>query len=483
MFAENFNVNYINDFLSSDEAYAAFDELLSAPFITPTFTIRGGYYMPNRRMTAYGDAGINYTFSGTTLEALPWTPLLREMKSRVENVTGDVYNYVLINYYPDGNSKISAHKDDEKSLDPETSIPCISLGATRKVIFRRNGFAPKKTELTSGSLYIMSPPTNVYWTHEIPAESEVREGRISLSFRNIRDPSSAIPSSVSAQNSTPDSNEPHIKNMKLELSENDSLGEQLKIDLDTYDIFSTISFQLSETLFCRVVEFNGSLRIDLRRFRIEKLRRIPSKEGIVMESVNWFHFCSKLSSFNFVYNDTSFIVNNAIIAMKHGKGLHLQQINCESELPFLKDTFIQLLPYEVEKLLEREEEITECLIDGIWGYQLPRKLRSVATNLPSPYNSDNELITSSYFKYIENHIRSQVRPLFYCEGCVVESYSHFNHDCSYKSTKDIFESLGRRAWLLVNIHELTNEMDNNFAFIWKNLTTADYKQNIFSEDI
>jgi len=46
---------------------------------------------------AYGDDGLTYTFSGVTIPARPWTPLLREIKTRIESVTGKMFNFVLIN--------------------------------------------------------------------------------------------------------------------------------------------------------------------------------------------------------------------------------------------------------------------------------------------------------------------------------------------------------------------------------------------------
>lgn len=185
MALENFDVQMVENFLPSEKAKVAFDELMNAPFVTPTFLIRGRPCTPNRKMIAFGDSGVCYSFSGATFEAHPWTPLIRELKESVENASGTTYNYVLVNFYPDGHSRIAAHKDDENSLDPETPIPCISLGATRKVIFRRRGYSKKTFILTSGSLYVMNPPTNSYWTHEIPAEVTVKSPRISLTFRHI----------------------------------------------------------------------------------------------------------------------------------------------------------------------------------------------------------------------------------------------------------------------------------------------------------
>ena len=46
---------------------------------------------------AHGDSGLTYKYSGTTVPALPWTPLLTGIRERVQEVTGVTFNFVLIN--------------------------------------------------------------------------------------------------------------------------------------------------------------------------------------------------------------------------------------------------------------------------------------------------------------------------------------------------------------------------------------------------
>ena len=46
---------------------------------------------------AYGDPGLTYTFSGVTIPAKPWTPLLLQIKEHIESTTEKVFNFVLVN--------------------------------------------------------------------------------------------------------------------------------------------------------------------------------------------------------------------------------------------------------------------------------------------------------------------------------------------------------------------------------------------------
>lgn len=160
--------------------------LNSYPLERRTIQVYNKKYTPSRQVVAYGDPGLKYTFSGTTMEAHPWTPELLAVKEKVEAVANFYFNFVLINYYPDGMSKIGPHKDKERDLLPKAPIACLSLGARRTVCFRKDKREEtKKFELPNGSVYVMKHPTNLYWTHEILQTAKSTGGRISLTFRRI----------------------------------------------------------------------------------------------------------------------------------------------------------------------------------------------------------------------------------------------------------------------------------------------------------
>jgi DNA oxidative demethylase len=74
-----------------------------------------------RKQTAYGDHGLCYNFSGTSVPAKPWIPLLSKIKKDVEDISGQRFNFCLVNYYADGTRYIGYHSDDEKDLG---DYPC-----------------------------------------------------------------------------------------------------------------------------------------------------------------------------------------------------------------------------------------------------------------------------------------------------------------------------------------------------------------------
>ena len=50
--------------------------------------------------------------------AIPWTPLLADLRARIEETVGESFNSVLLNYYRDGRDSVAWHSDDERELGP-----------------------------------------------------------------------------------------------------------------------------------------------------------------------------------------------------------------------------------------------------------------------------------------------------------------------------------------------------------------------------
>ena len=76
------------------------------------------------RLTAwYGDAGAAYSYSGITMQPMPWTPALAVIKERVESVAATRFNSALLNQYRDGRDSMGWHRDDEKSWGKTRSLP------------------------------------------------------------------------------------------------------------------------------------------------------------------------------------------------------------------------------------------------------------------------------------------------------------------------------------------------------------------------
>jgi alkylated DNA repair dioxygenase AlkB len=140
------------------------------------------------RLTAwYGNNDKPYSFSGITLQPLPWTNEILTIKNKIEPVAKTVFNSVLLNLYRDGNDSISWHTDAEKELGPNPVIASVNFGATRKFQLRHVKTKEKlEIELTPGSLLIMQGELQHFWQHQVPKTSNPVGERINLTFRVIK---------------------------------------------------------------------------------------------------------------------------------------------------------------------------------------------------------------------------------------------------------------------------------------------------------
>jgi alkylated DNA repair dioxygenase AlkB len=148
-----------------------------------------GRRVPQPRLTAwYGDAGASYAYSGIQLHPLPWTPILLDIRTRIEKTVGSTFNSVLLNYYRDHRDSIGFHSDDEPELGTRPAIASLSLGEERTFILkhkRLKSVGPVHLRLASGSLLLMKGDSQHCWRHGILKESRSRGPRINLTFRQI----------------------------------------------------------------------------------------------------------------------------------------------------------------------------------------------------------------------------------------------------------------------------------------------------------
>lgn len=154
----------------------------------------GKWHSVPRKQASYGNTGLSYTFSGATVSAKPWTPLLRQLRDTLIAVTGYTFNFVLVNRYNNGSDYIGEHKDDERELVKKSPIASLSFGEERDFVFRhqdtRGSKATQKIEpvhlkLQSGSLLMMNFPTNSFWYHSLPVRKKSLGPRINLTFRHM----------------------------------------------------------------------------------------------------------------------------------------------------------------------------------------------------------------------------------------------------------------------------------------------------------
>jgi alkylated DNA repair dioxygenase AlkB len=156
------------------------------PWRSETILMWGKQYLSPRLVAWYGDAGTTYFYSGTQHHPLDWTPLLSELRRRVEHAAQTRFDSVLVNYYRNEKDSVAMHSDDEKELGPEPVIASLSIGETRTFVMRHKTDRSQKTRrlvLESGSLLLMQGATQRCWQHGVPKEKNPCGPRVNLTFR------------------------------------------------------------------------------------------------------------------------------------------------------------------------------------------------------------------------------------------------------------------------------------------------------------
>ncbi|MBS7663395.1 alpha-ketoglutarate-dependent dioxygenase AlkB [Pseudomonas lalucatii] len=162
--------------------------LAETPWQQPRLRLYGRELTVPRLVAWYGDAGACYRYSGLTHQPLPWTPLLAQIRQRLQAAVGQPLNGVLLNYYRDGNDSMGWHSDDEAELGADPLIASLNLGGSRRFDLRRKGQARIEHSLllTHGSLLVMAGPTQHYWQHQVAKTRRPCAPRLNLTFRLIR---------------------------------------------------------------------------------------------------------------------------------------------------------------------------------------------------------------------------------------------------------------------------------------------------------
>lgn len=180
-------VSYYGKVMTDNEADAYLKNLLETiDWKNDEAIIFGRHIITKRKVAWYGDDGYSYKYSGTTKQALTWTPELLELKKLTEKITGESFNSCLLNLYHDGNEGMAWHSDDEKSLGKDSAIASLSFGAERKFSLKHR--LSKETHsvmLENGSLLIMKGATQTNWLHSLPKSKKITKPRVNLTFRRM----------------------------------------------------------------------------------------------------------------------------------------------------------------------------------------------------------------------------------------------------------------------------------------------------------
>jgi len=132
--------------------------------------------IPDPRLTAF--------YGGET--GLLWTESLLEIKQKIEETCGVVFNCVLLNYYRNGNDSVAWHSDTLPADCKHHAIGSVTFGETRhfKVRHKTDNAVPQlDIPLMHGSFLLMGETMQDHYEHHVPKTAKEIGGRINLTFR------------------------------------------------------------------------------------------------------------------------------------------------------------------------------------------------------------------------------------------------------------------------------------------------------------
>lgn len=180
-------VNYYGKLLNQKEADNYLEKLLNTiEWRNDEAVIFGKKIITKRKVAWYGEKPFEYTYSNTTKYALPWTKELLELKTIIEEETGETFNSCLLNLYHNGEEGMAWHSDGETDLKKDGAIGSLSFGAERKFAFKHKQTKEKvELLLEHGSLLVMKDTTQTNWLHRLPPTIKITTPRVNLTFRTI----------------------------------------------------------------------------------------------------------------------------------------------------------------------------------------------------------------------------------------------------------------------------------------------------------
>jgi len=184
------DTRFVPDYLDTAAASSLFDALMvRVDWQSDAVTVYGRTHPIPRLHQWYADAGLDYRWSGLTMEPRTWLPELQAMRDQLNNELDAGFNSVLANLYRNGNDSMGWHADDEAELGGQPVIASISLGATRDFDLRftdaEAAIPDRRIPLTHGSLLLMQGNTQHQWKHALPKRKAVVAPRINLTFRRL----------------------------------------------------------------------------------------------------------------------------------------------------------------------------------------------------------------------------------------------------------------------------------------------------------
>lgn len=178
---------YFPHFISEIEADLYFNQLIeNTPWQQDSIVLFGKTHLQPRLTALYGNNGKSYSYSNITMHPNRFTPLLINIKEKIEAVCNENFTTVLLNLYRDGNDSNGWHADNEKELGRNPIIASLSLGEERVFHIKNNTKDEKlKLNLENGSLLLMKEGSQIHYKHQLPKTKTAKKPRINLTFRTI----------------------------------------------------------------------------------------------------------------------------------------------------------------------------------------------------------------------------------------------------------------------------------------------------------
>jgi alkylated DNA repair dioxygenase AlkB len=111
-------------------------------------------------------------------------PLVEEMRLRLSDRYGEVFDSVGFNLYRDGRDSVAWHGDKIEKEIAEPLVALVSLGEPRKFLLRpKGGGRSLAVPLGRGDLLVTGGTTQRTWDHSVPKVARAGP-RISIAFRH-----------------------------------------------------------------------------------------------------------------------------------------------------------------------------------------------------------------------------------------------------------------------------------------------------------
>jgi alkylated DNA repair dioxygenase AlkB len=143
----------------------------------------------------------NYPAAGGSPPNYIMNDKLRKITEKVNKVLATNFNTILLNKYVDGDDCIGFHRDNQIGWAPRSGFATLAFGVARDFQIKCDETKVLTTILHEpGYVIYMPDPMNSTHTHSVPKRRSLRDCRISLTFREITNPTSTPPAAVLRKN-------------------------------------------------------------------------------------------------------------------------------------------------------------------------------------------------------------------------------------------------------------------------------------------